>query len=88
MHHLRMTARLKFRNATAKDVAAIAGLRNAASGALTERFGAGHWSSLATERSVERSLKFARVRVGVADSRVAKLFADLHDEVVSAETAG
>ena len=61
---------MRFKDATLKDVAAIAGLRNAASGALTARFGAGHWSSLITERSVELSLRHARVRVGVMGARV------------------
>lgn len=37
---------LKFRDATLDDVALIAGLQNAAAGALTARYGPGHWSSL------------------------------------------
>jgi ribosomal protein S18 acetylase RimI-like enzyme len=61
---------VRFRDATLKDVAAIAGLQNAAAGALTARFGEGHWSTLVTERSVELSLRQARVRVGIADKRI------------------
>ena len=55
---------LTFRDATLDDVAALAGLQNAAAGALTARFGAGHWSSLATERGVALAQRHARVRVG------------------------
>jgi ribosomal protein S18 acetylase RimI-like enzyme len=62
--------RLRFRDATLKDVAAIAGLQNAAAGALTARFGEGHWSSLVKERGVELSLRHARVRVGSKGSRI------------------
>lgn len=62
--------RLKFRDATAKDVAIIAGLQNAASGALTARFGQGHWSSLVTERGAALSQRHARVRVGISDGRI------------------
>jgi GNAT superfamily N-acetyltransferase len=65
-----MSERLRFRDAGAKDVAAIAGLQNAAAGALTARFGAGHWSSLVTERSIEQSLRHARVRVGTSGAKV------------------
>jgi GNAT superfamily N-acetyltransferase len=61
---------LKFRDATLKDVPAIAGLQNAASGALTARFGAGHWSSLVTERGSAASLRHARVRVGRVGTRI------------------
>jgi ribosomal protein S18 acetylase RimI-like enzyme len=61
---------LRFRNATLKDVAVIAGLHNAAAGALTARFGKGHWSTLVTERGVALSLRHARVRVGISDKRV------------------
>ena len=62
--------RVKFRDATLKDVASIAGIQNAAAGALTARFGAGHWSSLVTERSAELALRHARVRVGLSDRRI------------------
>ena len=37
--------RLTFRDATLDDVPTIAALHNAAAGALTARFGEGHWSS-------------------------------------------
>jgi hypothetical protein len=60
---------LRFRDATAKDVAAIAGLLNATAGALTARSGEGRWSSPTSERSVERSLRHATLRVGVDGKR-------------------
>lgn len=66
----RPVPRIKFRDATAADSAAIAGLQNAAAGALTARFGVGRWSSLTTERSAELALRHARVRVGVSEKRV------------------
>lgn len=56
--------RLSFRDATEADVPAIAALQNAVAGALTARFGKGHWSSLTTERGALLSLRHARVRVG------------------------
>ena len=61
---------LRFRDATGDDVAAIAGLQNAASGALTARYGEGHWSGLVSERSIELGLRHARVRVGIVNRRV------------------
>jgi len=61
---------MKFRDATEEDVAAIAGLQNAAAGALTARFGAGHWSSLVTERGAVLSLRHSRVRVGRSGRRI------------------
>jgi len=56
--------KLRFRDATPRDVPTIAGLQNAAAGALTARFGAGHWSSLVTERGALAAQRHARVRVG------------------------
>jgi GNAT superfamily N-acetyltransferase len=61
--------RLKFRDATANDVAVIAGLQNAAAGALTARFGAGHWTSLVTERGAELALRHGRVRLGISGKK-------------------
>jgi hypothetical protein len=55
---------LKFRDATVDDVAAIAGLQNAAAGALTARHGPGPWSSLVNERGAALALRHARVRLG------------------------
>ena len=55
---------LKFRDATVGDVAAIAGLQNAAAGALTARHGPGPWSSLVNERGAALALRHARVRLG------------------------
>lgn len=55
---------LKFRDATLDDVAAIAGLQNAAAGALTARHGPGPWSTLVNERGAALALRHARVRLG------------------------
>ena len=62
--------RLTFRDATLEDVPVIAALQNAAAGALTARFGDGHWSSLVTERGAALAQRHARVRVGRAGKRV------------------
>jgi GNAT superfamily N-acetyltransferase len=61
---------LRFRDAAEKDVAAIASLLNATSGALTARFGEGRWSSMTSERSVELSLRHGRLRVGVIGKQI------------------
>lgn len=61
---------MTFRDATQDDVAVIAGLQNAAAGALTARFGEGHWSSLVTERGAALSQRHARVRLGRSGKRV------------------
>jgi GNAT superfamily N-acetyltransferase len=62
--------RLTFRDATLENVPVIAGLQNAAAGALTARFGEGHWSSLVTERGVALAQRHARVRLGRSGKRV------------------
>jgi GNAT superfamily N-acetyltransferase len=59
-----------FRDARHADVPAIAALHNAAAGALTSRFGEGHWSSLVTERGVLSSLSHAKVRLGRSGRRI------------------
>lgn len=61
---------LRFRDASLNDVPAIAGLQNSVSGALTVRFGEGHWSGLVTERGAAVSRKHARIRVGVDGRRI------------------
>jgi GNAT superfamily N-acetyltransferase len=61
---------LKFRDATVEDAPAIAALHNAAAGALTARFGTGHWSSLTTERGAVLARRHARVRVGREGKRI------------------
>jgi len=61
---------LKFRDATLDDVPVIAALQNAAAGALTARFGVGHWSTLGSERSAALAQRHARVRVGRDDKRI------------------
>jgi hypothetical protein len=65
-----MSAGLEFRDATLQDVPLIAALQNAAAGALTARFGEGHWSSHVTERSVALSFRHACVRVGTVKGRI------------------
>lgn len=62
--------RVTFRDATLKEVPAIAALHNSAAGALTARFGEGHWSHLTTERGTASSLRHARVRVGREGHRI------------------
>jgi GNAT superfamily N-acetyltransferase len=61
---------LTFRDATLKDVPVIAALQNAAAGALTARYGEGHWSSLTTERGAALAQRHARVRVGRSGKRI------------------
>jgi len=61
---------LTFRDATLADVAIIAALQNAAAGALTARFGAGHWSMLTTELGAALAQRHARVRLGRDGRRV------------------
>jgi GNAT superfamily N-acetyltransferase len=62
--------RLKFRDATPADAPVIAALQNAAAGALTARFGEGHWSSLVTERGAQLAQRHARVRLGRDGKRI------------------
>lgn len=64
------SVRLKFGDATPEDAPVIAALQNAAAGALTTRFGAGHWSSLVTERGAALSQRYARVRLGRSGKHV------------------
>jgi GNAT superfamily N-acetyltransferase len=61
---------MRFRDATLDDSAAIAGLQNAAAGALTSRFGAGPWSSLVTERGAALAQRHSRVRIGKDGKRI------------------
>jgi GNAT superfamily N-acetyltransferase len=62
--------RLRFSDAKPDDAAAIAGLQNAAAGALTALYGEGHWSSLVSERGALLAQRNARVRVGRAGKRI------------------
>lgn len=62
--------RLSFRDATPADAPAIAALQNATAGALTARFGEGHWSALGTERGAVLAQRHARVRVGRSGRRI------------------
>jgi len=65
-----MTARLRFRDATPGDAPVIAAIQNAAAGALTARFGEGHWSSFVTERGAVLAQLHTRVRVGRSGKRL------------------
>lgn len=59
-----MNLRIRFSDARLADVPGVAALQNAAAGALTARFGPGHWSSLTSERAVAQGMRHARIRVG------------------------
>jgi GNAT superfamily N-acetyltransferase len=61
---------LTFRDATREDVGAIAGLQNAAAGALAARCGPGPWSVLVNERGAELAQRHARVRLGKDGKRI------------------
>jgi GNAT superfamily N-acetyltransferase len=61
---------VRFRDARPDDVAAIAGLQNAAAGALTARYGPGPWSALVTERGATLAQRHARLRIGIEGNRV------------------
>ena len=49
--------------ARADDAGAIAALQNAVASELTQRFGVGHWSSVATEKGVRSGMKRASIYV-------------------------
>lgn len=55
--------KLSFATATVADVRDVASLRAAVAADLTDRFGHGHWSSVATEQGVLRDITTARVLV-------------------------
>lgn len=61
---------LRFRDATPADAPVIAAMQNAAAGALTARYGEGHWSGVATERGAVLAQRHARVRVGRLGKRL------------------
>lgn len=65
-----MQVRLSFSDATPDDVPAIAALQNAAAGALTARYGEGHWSALVTERGVAAGMRHSRLRIGKSARRI------------------
>ncbi len=60
-----------FALATDADVAEIATLRTAVANDLSSQFGHGHWSSLVTDRSVLRGMKYARVVVARDNGAIA-----------------
>jgi GNAT superfamily N-acetyltransferase len=55
--------RVKLKEAAEKDVLKIAALRSATADTLTKHFGAGHWSSVATERGVRFDMRNSKVLV-------------------------
>lgn len=61
---------MTFGLATEADAAAIAALRNSAAQHLTQRYGTGHWSSVATERGVLRALRTSRILIARAGERL------------------
>jgi GNAT superfamily N-acetyltransferase len=62
--------KLRFHDAGLEDVPVIAAIQNAAAGALTARFGEGHWSSLSSERGVSLGLRHGRIRLGRVGKRI------------------
>jgi GNAT superfamily N-acetyltransferase len=62
--------KLRFHDAKLEDVPVIAAIQNAAAGALTARFGEGHWSSLSSERGVSLGLRHGRIRLGRIGKRI------------------
>jgi ribosomal protein S18 acetylase RimI-like enzyme len=60
---------LSFAIATDDDVAAITLLRAAVAADLTRRYGAGHWSCVATEKAVLRDIKTSQVLLARHTSR-------------------
>jgi ribosomal protein S18 acetylase RimI-like enzyme len=61
---------MTLQTAAAGDAAAIAALRTAAADELTSRFGAGHWSSAATEPGVLSAMRHSKVYVARRRRRV------------------
>jgi GNAT superfamily N-acetyltransferase len=59
----RPAVKLRFVSAGESDAAAIAALRSAVARRLTEQYGGGHWSGLATERGVLSALRNSRLLV-------------------------
>jgi GNAT superfamily N-acetyltransferase len=58
-----IAARVTLAVAATADAAAVAALRTAAAEKLTSQFGAGHWSSAATERGVLLGMRYSTVYV-------------------------
>jgi GNAT superfamily N-acetyltransferase len=63
-------AELRFGTAEDSDAAAIATLRSAVAERLTEEYGGGHWSGLATEAGVLRAVRTSRVLVAWQGSEI------------------
>lgn len=61
---------VRFRHAILKDAAVIAALHNSVAGALTAKYGEGHWSTLGNERGAELAQRHAVVRLGCDGRRV------------------
>src|SRR5688500_8803134 len=60
---------LSFTIAGDDDVAAVAVLRAAVAADLTRRYGHGHWSAVATEKSVLRDIRTSQVLLAYAGTR-------------------
>lgn len=58
------------REAVDKDALKIAELRSAAAAKLTESFGKGHWSGIATERGVRFDMRNSKVFVGHSKTKL------------------
>jgi GNAT superfamily N-acetyltransferase len=61
---------VKLRQAEDRDVLKIAELRSAAADTLTKRFGAGHWSGVATEKGVRFDMRNSKVFVAHQKGRL------------------
>jgi GNAT superfamily N-acetyltransferase len=59
----RATVELHFATAEESDVGAIAELRSVVAERLTEQYGGGHWSGLASEAGVLRAVRTSRILV-------------------------
>jgi GNAT superfamily N-acetyltransferase len=55
-----------FRTAAPSDVEAVVGVRAAVAQDLTRRYGHGHWSCVASDRSVLRDIKTSRVLLALS----------------------
>jgi GNAT superfamily N-acetyltransferase len=62
--------RVNLREAANRDVLTIAKLRSTVADSLTKRFGAGHWSEVATERGVCFDMRNSKVYVAHHKSRL------------------
>ncbi|MEO8622681.1 MAG: GNAT family N-acetyltransferase [bacterium] len=66
--------RLSFALATESDAPALAALRVATAQDLTERFGRGHWSGIATERGVLAGMRESKIWIARRGSAMVATF--------------